>query len=186
MKISKRSRTVLALLLVVTGTILYCPTAEAQYTVTTLSNRVLKKTYMQVANAGNSTPGVFCSPSGCVNQLSPFPNLSVSCPGTGTCTFEFDVCARIAPKTSQFDDNYFHTIRIDGAALSPGPGDITMAIPPGAPPDQQNYCATSAVGSGISAGVHTVSMTLGAQDLTGNGVHADIPNVVFKVRVHKP
>jgi len=107
-------------------------------------------------------------------------------PGVEKDSIKVDVGSKQAKfKTSQFDDNYFHTIRIDGAVPSPGPADLTMAIPPGAPPDQQNYCATS-VGAGISVGVHTVSMTLGAQDLTGNGVHADIPNVVFKVRVHKP
>lgn len=176
----------LAVLLVAGATLIYSPIAQAQYTVTTLSNRVLKKAYVQVANAGASVPGVFCSTSGCVNQIAPFPALTVNCPGTsGTCTLEFNLCARVAPKAGLFNDNYFHTVTVDGAVPSPGPVDLTLAIVPGAFPDQQNFCAKS-YGSGIPFGNHSVAITIGAQDLDGNGVHADIPNVVFDVKVYKP
>ena len=178
---------VLALLFAVAGTLVFSSLCEAQYTITSLTGRSLKQTVLKVANAGASVPGVFCSTAGCESEISPFPAFNVSCPGTaGTCTFEFNVCARIAPKTGQFDDDYFESIRIDGAVPSPGPVDLTLAIPPtDGSPNQENYCATS-VASGISLGSHSISMALGAADLTGNGTHADIPNVVFTVRVYKP
>ena len=178
---------VLAFLIAVTGTLLLSGLCEAQYTITSLTGRSLKQTIFKVANAGASVPGVFCSPSGCENEISPFPAFNVSCPGTsGTCTLEFNVCARIAPKPGQFDDVYFHSIRVDGAVYSPGPVDLSYAIPPtDGSANQENYCATS-IASQISFGSHSISMALGAVDLTGNGTHADIPNVVFTVRIYKP
>ena len=159
--------------------------AEAQWVETHLNNRKLKKTHLRVANAGPSTPGVVCFGSGCVGESEPFSASSIACPGTTTCTFEFEVCARIAPKPNGFNDNYFHRIRIDGAAPSPGPTDLTFAIPPGAQPVQENFCVTSAA-SGIAVGTHNVTLKLGVQDLGGDGGHALIPNVVFKIKVYNP
>ena len=174
-------------LLFAAGTLLLSSLSEAQYTITSLTSRSLKHTIFKVANAGASVPGLFCSPAGCENEMSPFPAFNVTCPGTsGTCTLEFNVCARIAPKSGQFDDVYFQSVRIDGAVYSPGPVDLSYAIPPtDGSANQENYCATS-VASGVLLGSHSISMALGAVDLTGNGTHADIPNVVFTVRVYKP
>jgi hypothetical protein len=181
----KRFVSFAAVTLLGTG-IIFPATAGAQYNITNLNNRKLKATHLKVANSGPSVPGVVCSGAGCVGEMEPFPASSVACPGTsGTCTFEFEVCARIAPKANGFTDNYFHRIRIDGAAPSPGPTDLSFAIPPGAPPVQENFCVTSAA-SGIAFGNHTVTLKLGVVDLGGNGGHAELPNVVFKIKVYKP
>ena len=178
-------RKFLTLLLVGIAGSAYAPSVNAQYVQTHLNNRALKKTHIKVANSGPSTPGVICGGAGCVGEVSPFSPSSIACPGSGTCTFEFQVCARIAPKPNGFNDNYFHRIRVDGAVPSPGPVDLSFAIPPGAQPNQQNYCATSAA-SGISSGNRTVTLSLGVQDLDGDGGWALIPNVVFTIRVYKP
>lgn len=137
-----------------------------------------------------------CQGSGCVTLQSVlgFEAMSLNCPRPKTrletCTYEIEFCSQVTVNEASFADAILFRILVDNAPPSPGPvdgGGLYFLERPSIVPvgSLVSHCMTF-VDSGNAPGDHVLDVSVGAQDLTGDGASITAGFSKVTVRVYKP